>query len=91
VFMPFLRFVIDIIDHGGIYTAEANELYKSRNFIHHAALRWILFPRNDCYHLIHHLYPYLPVASFGKVHAILMEDPEYRNLQHRATFHLSHR
>ncbi|HEX2691561.1 MAG TPA: fatty acid desaturase [Kofleriaceae bacterium] len=92
VFLAFLRFLIDIVDHGGIYLADQSELYKSRNFIlHNAALRWMFFPRNDCYHLIHHLYPYLPVASFGEVHTILMEDPDYRNLRHRATFHLSHR
>lgn len=90
VFLAFLRFLIDIVDHGGIYLAEVDELYKSRNFImRNAALRWLFFPRNDCYHLIHHLYPYLPVATFGKVHALLLEDPEYRNLRHRATFHLA--
>jgi len=92
VFLPFLKFLIDIVDHGGIYTKDAEELYKSRNFIiYNAALRWLFFPRNDCYHLIHHLYPYLPVKNFSKVHALLMEDPDYRQLRHRATFELSPR
>jgi len=35
--------------------------------------------------------PYLPVASFGEVHTILMEAPEDRSLQHRTTFHRSRR
>lgn len=83
--VPLLRFVIDLVDHGGLYRAELDELYKSRNFIiSNPVLRWMLFPRNDCYHLIHHLYPYLPVASFGEVHKILMEDPDYRALRHLA-------
>lgn len=86
VVVPFLRFIIDLVDHGGLYRAELEEMYKSRNFIvSNPVLRWMLFPRNDCYHLIHHLYPYLPVASFGEVHEILMEDPDYRALRHLAT------
>jgi fatty acid desaturase len=85
LFMPWLRYFIDIVDHGGLYRADVGELYKSRNFVvGNFALRWLLFPRNDCYHLIHHLYPYLPIASFGKVHAVLLEDPAYRGLRHRA-------
>lgn len=92
VFLTLLRFLLDVVDHGGLYVAEVDELYKSRNFIiGNFVLRCVLFPRNDCYHLIHHLYPYLPVASFGEVHAILMEDPEYRALRHRATAHLASR
>jgi len=92
VFLAFLRFLIDVVDHGGIYVSGVDELYKSRNFIvGNAVVRWMLFPRNDCYHLIHHLYPYLPVSSFGKVHTILMEAPEYRELRHRATLHLASR
>ena len=85
VVLSLLRFVIDVVDHGGIYEARRAELYKSRNFIvGNPVLRWLLFPRNDCYHLIHHLYPYLPVSTFGAVHAILMEDPDYRALPHAA-------
>jgi fatty acid desaturase len=92
VFLALHRFVIDIVDHGGIYAANVDELYKSRNFIiGDAVLREIVFPRNDCYHLIHHLYPYLPVASFGEAHALLMEDQEYRDLRHRATSVLARR
>jgi len=92
VILPFLRFVIDIVDHGGIYRAELDELHRSRNFIvSNPVLRWMLFPRNDCYHLIHHLYPYLPVARFSEVHAILMEDPDYRALQHLAMPRLASR
>jgi fatty acid desaturase len=86
VFMPLLRFLIDIVDHGGIYLVGEDELRKSRNFIvRNPVVRWLLFPRNDCYHLIHHLYPYLPVASFGAAHALLSDNPDYRALPHRAT------
>ncbi|WP_414885190.1 fatty acid desaturase family protein [Pseudomonas sp. IT-P171] len=86
VFLPFLRYLIDIVDHGGLYTTELDEIYKSRNFIvHNTVLRTLFFPRNDCYHLIHHLYPYIPVHCFGKAHELLMEDPVYAQLHHHAS------
>jgi fatty acid desaturase len=80
-----LRYFIDIVDHGGLYRDHVTEIYKSRNFIvRNRAIRWLLFPRNDCYHLVHHLYPYLPVASFGKAHVVLMEEAGYQRLPHEA-------
>jgi fatty acid desaturase len=92
VFLALHRFVIDIVDHGGIYTADVDEIHRSRNFIiGNAVLREIVFPRNDCYHLVHHLYPYLPVVSFGEAHALLMEDPEYCDLRHHPKFGLAGR
>lgn len=85
-FLPLLRYLIDIVDHGGLYAIELDEIYKSRNFIiHNPVLRTLFFPRNDCYHLIHHLYPYLPVHCFGKAHELLMEDPVYAQLLHHAS------
>lgn len=93
IFLPTLRYLIDIVDHGGLYRPDVDEIYKSSNFIvHNLLLRGIFFPRNDCYHLIHHLYPYLPVHNFGKAHAVLMEDPVYASLQHEGDiFSLSRR
>lgn len=85
VFLALLRYLIDIVDHGGMYRADIEELYKSRNFIvRNPLLRWMLFPRNDCYHLVHHLYPYVPVSRFGQAHALLLEEDDYRRLPHTA-------
>jgi fatty acid desaturase len=41
-------------------------------------LRFFLFPRNDCYHLIHHLFPGVPVNHFDRCHEELLQDPKYR-------------
>lgn len=85
VFLAVLRYLIDIVDHGGLYRADVEELHKSRNFIiRNPLLRWMLFPRNDCYHLVHHLYPYVPVSCFGQAHALLLEEDDYRRLPHAA-------
>lgn len=85
LFLPLLRYLIDIVDHGGLYKEGIDEIHKSRNFIVESPLlRGIFFPRNDCYHLIHHLYPYLPVHNFGKAHTLLMKDKIYSGLEHRA-------
>lgn len=76
-----LNYWADCIDHAGRLNA-ADELYKSRNFIVSPPLRMLFFPRGDCYHLIHHLFPSVPVQHFPACHAQLMADPEYRALSH---------
>lgn len=82
-FFTFLKYLTDVVDHGGLYVNEVDELYKSRNFIvNNIIFREISFPRNDCYHLVHHLYPYLPVKNFKKAHELLMQDLKYKELNH---------
>lgn len=76
-----LNYWADCIDHAGRLDAE-EELYKSRNFIVTEPLRMLFFPRGDCYHLIHHLFPSVPVHHFPSCHAQLMADPEYQSLSH---------
>jgi fatty acid desaturase len=39
----------------------------------------IVGPYNICVHLAHHLYPGVPWYNLHKLHAVLMEDPEYRD------------
>jgi fatty acid desaturase len=58
----------DCIDHGGLLNAE-DDLSKSRNLVLPLWIRVIIFPRNDCFHLVHHLFP-----------AVLMRYLEYCNL-----------
>lgn len=47
--------------------------------------QWILFhPKNDAYHLVHHMFPQIPERVHHKVHALLAEhDPKYRAALHR--------
>lgn len=76
-----LNYWADCIDHAGRLNAE-DELYKSRNFIVSPPLRMLFFPRGDCYHLIHHLFPSVPVHHFPACHAQLMANSAYRTLSH---------
>lgn len=72
-----LNYWTDCIDHGGILES-GDELKQSRNIIVNPLIRFFLFPRNDCYHLIHHLFPGVPVNHFDRVHEELLQDPHYR-------------
>jgi fatty acid desaturase len=72
-----LNYWTDCIDHGGILE-HGHELKQSRNVIVNPIVRFFLFPRNDCYHLIHHLFPGVPVNHFDRVHEELLQDPHYR-------------
>jgi fatty acid desaturase len=72
-----LNYWTDCIDHGGILES-GHELEQSRNVIVNPILRFFLFPRNDCYHLIHHLFPGVPVNHFDRCHEELLQDPQYR-------------
>lgn len=72
-----LNYWTDCIDHGGILEA-GHELEQSRNVIVNPIIRFFLFPRNDCYHLIHHLFPGVPVNHFDRCHEELLQDPQYR-------------
>ena len=85
---PTLNFWTDCLDHAGL-VGETDELKASRNVLAPGALRLLFFPRNDCYHLIHHLFPQVPARHFPGVHAELCEDPEYRGqpLAARPTHH----
>lgn len=85
VWLPFLwiytgiNYWMDCIDHAGLVHSD-DELDASRN-VNDALPKFvskILFPRNDGYHLIHHLFPQLPVHHFERCHDLLMENSEYR-------------
>lgn len=83
VWVPYLwvytaiNYWTDCIDHGGLVGAE-DELDASRNVLVPRQVRVLLFPRNDCYHLIHHLFPQVPSHHFDACHRELLANPEYR-------------
>lgn len=83
VALPLIGYISDFLDHGGVLGQE-HDLNKSRNYIVDSRLaRLAFFPRNDCYHLLHHLFPTVPTRFFPDVHRILMEEqPEYRVKPH---------
>ena len=84
VWVPFvwmysaINYWTDCADHGGLLE-HGDELDASRNIPLPAFLRVIIFPRNDCYHLIHHLFPQVPVQHFHDCHEDLMAHPAYKS------------
>ncbi len=82
VWLPFLwvftaiNYWTDCIDHGGIVSNE-DELEASRNFVVPKLFRVILFPRNDCFHLVHHLFPLIPSNHLEACHEKMMNNPAY--------------
>jgi fatty acid desaturase len=72
-----INYWTDCIDHGGL-VGETDELAASRNLVVPKILRVILFPRNDCYHLVHHLFPQVPTHHLDACHERLLDHPAYR-------------
>ena len=87
VFVPFLliysaiNYWTDCLDHAGLVASE-DELDSSRNILAPLPLRLLLFPRDDCYHLVHHLFPQVPAKHLGSVHAVLEQDDIYAAKTH---------
>jgi len=83
VWLPFLwvrtaiNYWTDCADHAGLVGA-GDDLDTSRNVPLPAPLRLFLFPRNDSYHLVHHLFPQVPARHLGNCHKNLLSDPVYR-------------
>ena len=79
--MTAINYWNDCVDHAGLI-AESDDLYASRNLILPQPLRALLFPRNDCFHLVHHLFPSVPVQHLPACHRRLLSDPAYAALKH---------
>jgi len=72
----------DCIDHAGLIEAP-EEFDRSRNHIFSLrALNWLFLPRNDAYHLVHHLFPKLPTKYYESVHQSLLKYPAYASREH---------
>lgn len=72
-----INYWTDCVDHAGLVDGE-DELDSSRNFAVPKRLRLFAFPRNDCYHLVHHLFPQVPAQHYDACHERLLTHPDYR-------------
>lgn len=75
-----LNYWTDCVDHAGIVQL-SDELDASRNVLAPYLVRLLFFPRNDCFHLVHHLFPNVPAQHLEMTHNLLLEDPEYQRKQ----------
>jgi fatty acid desaturase len=76
-FLPILRSIAESEEHD--YDAGSTEFdttYSNLGWWHRA----LFHPKNDAYHVIHHMFPNIPERVHHKVHRILMEhDERYRS------------
>lgn len=72
-----VRFWSDAADHAGL-TSNETEFARTRNHIFRfVPLNWLLFPRHDQYHLVHHMFPGVATRHLPAMHARLMTAPDY--------------
>ncbi|MBL8581008.1 MAG: fatty acid desaturase family protein [Rhizobiaceae bacterium] len=76
-----LLYIRSVAEHFGGMDYE-HELTSSRTIYPHRWEKIFLAPHNVNYHLDHHLYPSVPFYNLPKLHALLMDDPEYRSTAH---------
>ncbi|XYH99271.1 fatty acid desaturase family protein [Sorangium sp. So ce1128] len=78
-----LRYWSDALDHAGCVDPSGDEFHLARNHIARSRpLNSFLFPRNDQYHLVHHLFPAVPTSMLPRVHDILLQDGSYARREH---------
>jgi fatty acid desaturase len=82
-----LKLSSDYLDHMESYVPLKNKkgsLFNTKN--HHFSytiLNLLFFPRNDGYHLVHHLYPRIPAKFLPSKHQELMnKNPAYAQKRH---------
>ena len=90
VVVPFLttyqlmKIASDFLDHHNSCFLEKYNTKTRNHIFKYKILNIIFFPRNDCYHLVHHLYPLVPTTELKKFHSYLLtHDKEYFNRNHK--------
>lgn len=81
VFLPVIRSIAETEEHD--YEAGGTEFettFTNDGWLH----RLLIHPKNDAYHVIHHLFPNIPEAEHHWVHDLLMKhDVKYQNALRR--------
>lgn len=81
VLFSAMNYWTDCMDHAGL-VASNDDLDASRNVLASGIVRLLFFPRNDCFHLVHHLFPQVPARHLERCHAVLKGDEDYRSRRH---------
>ncbi|CUI26489.1 fatty acid desaturase family protein [Cognatishimia activa] len=81
VFLPVIRSIAESEEHD--YDAGGTEFettFTNDGWLH----QLLIHPKNDAYHVIHHLFPNIPESQHRRIHKMLMEhDEKYRNALRR--------
>lgn len=76
-----MNYWTDCLDHAGLVQSN-DDLDASRNVLAGGLIRWIFFPRSDCFHLVHHLFPHVPARHLESCHMVLTNEEDYRSRKH---------
>lgn len=76
-----MNYWTDCLDHAGLVSSE-DDIDSSRNILAPTPLKLLLFPRNDCFHLVHHLFPQIPAKHLPACHEVLETDTTYAMKPH---------
>lgn len=76
-----LNYWTDCLDHAGL-VASSDDLDASRNVLASGLIRMLFFPRSDCFHLVHHLFPQVPARHLEACHTVLVNEEDYRSRKH---------
>jgi fatty acid desaturase len=89
VLYPLLCVWSDVADHAlasvDFEDGEFKKMPRARNHVFASrVLNLLLLPRFDGYHLVHHLFPRMPVTTYPTQHQKLLKDwPAYGELNHK--------
>jgi fatty acid desaturase len=80
----WIGIIIQLAEHYPLMESNHEyDIYVSRNRILNPVGNFFIATHNEGYHLIHHLYPRLPLWQMKKAHQILMADPVYNSLHYQ--------
>jgi len=79
--LPVLRSIAETEEHDyDLGETEFETTFTNTGWWH----KVLIHPKNDAYHLVHHMFPNIPERVHHKVHKLLMQhDPQYRSSLHR--------
>lgn len=76
----------EMCDHFGL--ERGGVMSFSRDIVQHTTWRTLIHPRNNGYHLTHHLLPAVPYYSLPDVHRLIASMPMYLRADHAFTSYL---
>lgn len=79
VFHALMQFR-EMADHFGLNPSSV--MTYTRNVEGNRLLALLIHPRDDSFHLVHHLAPNVPFFSVRKAHGLLLQDAEYARQHH---------